>query len=112
MKKFWEKFKIFWKELGNVLTNLLCPVMSILCAGAELLQLPTSVIQTLKKIEVWLFFACGTQKSLNALEDITDKALADDKITGDEVLDITEATLKITKDVLKVMPKEEEKREE
>jgi hypothetical protein len=40
MKKYWQKFKIFWKELGNILTNVACPFLSILVAILELFSAP------------------------------------------------------------------------
>lgn len=79
MKKFWAKFKIFWRELGNALTNILCPIMSILAAGCELLQLPTSVIDALKKAEYWCWYACGTKDKIDEIIDKVDEVFAEDK---------------------------------
>lgn len=37
MKNIWKKFKLFFREVGNFLTNLLCPIVSIVIAGMEAL---------------------------------------------------------------------------
>jgi hypothetical protein len=37
-----KKIKLFFKEMGNALTNILCPLVSIVIALMELFQLPTS----------------------------------------------------------------------
>ena len=75
MKNVWKKFVIFWKELGNMLTNILCPIMSILAATAEMLQLPTSVIQAIKKAEYWCWYACGTKDTLDQMVDKIDEVV-------------------------------------
>ena len=69
MKNFWNKFKLFWKELGNTLTNFLCPLISLLIAIMELCQLPSSWIQSMKKIEYWAWFACGTKEKIDEMID-------------------------------------------
>lgn len=51
MKKVWSKIKCFIKELGNILTNMLCPICSIIIAAMEVGQLPASAIQFMKKVE-------------------------------------------------------------
>ena len=79
MKNIWKKFVVFWKELGNVLTNILCPIMSIVAAAAELLQLPTSVIQAIKKAEYWCWYACGTKKTLDEMIDKIDDIVDNEK---------------------------------
>lgn len=79
MKKFWSKFKLFWKELGNFLTNLLCPVVSALASGAALLQLPAGVIQFLKKVEYWCFYACSTKPVIDELVEKVDEVITKEK---------------------------------
>ena len=110
MKKFWEKFKLFWKELGNILTNLLCPVLSILCALSELLHLPDSVIKALKKAEHWAFYANATKPMIDAIVESADKKLEDDKIEFSEVVDLATDGAKVVEKVINDL--EEEKREE
>lgn len=75
MKKIWKKFLCFWKELGNIITNVLAPFASLLVAAAELLQLPIVVIQALKKVEYWCFYACGTQKTIDDIVNKVDDAI-------------------------------------
>lgn len=113
MKKFWEKIKIFGKELFNALTNLLCPILSIICAFAELIHLPDAVIQGLKKAEYWCFFVSGTKESIDKLANTIDKSIEDDKVEFDEAINIVEGVLNTTNKVVKVVDKvEKEKREE
>lgn len=70
MKKFWKKFKLFFREIGNFLTNLLCPIVSIVIAGMEALQLPIKWIEFMKKVEYWCWKACGTKE---VIEDMIEK---------------------------------------
>lgn len=73
----WKKFVLFWKEVGNVLTNLLCPIISLVAAFAELLQLPSKAIQGIKKAEYWAWNLSGTKDVVDGLvegiDDIVDK---------------------------------------
>lgn len=110
MKKFWEKFKLFWKELGNILTNLLCPVLSILCALSELLHLPDSVIKALKKAEHWAFYANATKPMIDAIVESADKKLEDDKIDYSEAAGLLEDGAKVVEKIINDL--EKEKREE
>lgn len=74
MKVFWSKFKIFWKELGNILTNILCPLVSLIIAIMEAFQLPINTISAMKKVEYWLFYACGTKETIdNIIENVEKK---------------------------------------
>ena len=77
MKTIWKKFKVFWREVGNVLTNLLCPVVSAIAAGMELCQMPASWIKGVKKFEYWLFYACSTKDKIDHVVDKVDEALKD-----------------------------------
>jgi hypothetical protein len=76
-KKAWKKFVVFWKEIGNFFTNLLCPILSLIAACAELLQLPTKAIQGIKKAEYWAWNLSGTKDVVDGLvegiDDIVDK---------------------------------------
>jgi hypothetical protein len=74
-KKAWKKFMVFWREVGNFFTNLLCPILSILAATAELLQLPSNAIQALKKAEEWCYQACGTKKIIDGMVEGIDKVV-------------------------------------
>lgn len=75
MKKIWKKFKLFWKELGNILTNLLCPVLAVIAAGMELCQLPTKWIQGVKKAEYWCWKLCGTKENIDKIVDKIDEVV-------------------------------------
>lgn len=113
MKKVWNTIKLVGKELFNALTNLLCPILSIVCAFAELIQLPDSAIQALKKAEYWCFFVSGTKKSVDGLVNTIDKSLEDETIEFDEVISIVEDTLVTSNKIVKAVDKiEKEKREE
>lgn len=73
MKNFWAKFKLFWRELGNILTNVLCPIVSLVIAIMEILHLPISAISFMKKVEYWLFFASGTKEKIDEIIEDVDK---------------------------------------
>jgi hypothetical protein len=75
MKKYWQKFKIFWLEIGNILTNIACPVLSILAALFEVLGVPVSWIQSIKKAEYWCWQACGTKSKIDNIIDIADEII-------------------------------------
>lgn len=105
MKKFWEKFKLFWKELGNILTDLLCPILSILCALSELLHLPDSVIKALKKAEHWAFYASATKPLIDSIIDSADKKLEDEKIEFGEAVDLAEEGAKVVEKVVNDLQK-------
>ena len=42
---------MFWRELGNILTNIACPFLAILVAISEIFGLPATFIQSIKKAE-------------------------------------------------------------
>ena len=75
MKKVWEKIKCFIKEIGNVLTDILCPICSIVAAAMEVGQLPASWIKAVKKVEYWLFYACGTKDVIDQIVGTIDIAV-------------------------------------
>lgn len=74
-KTGWKKIKCVFKEFLNLLTNLITPFMSALCLLAELLQLPTSLIQALKKAEYWCWNACGTSKHIDQFIEEVDNMI-------------------------------------
>lgn len=80
-KKAWKKFVVFWKEIGNFFTNLLCPILSLIAACAELLQLPTKAIQGIKKAEYWAWNISGTKDVIDGfvdqVDDLVDKTEED-----------------------------------
>lgn len=67
-----KKLRIFIKELFNLLTDCAVPLLSVLCALAEVFQFPASAILALKKAERWCFFACGTRDEIEAIVNIID----------------------------------------
>jgi len=82
IKTVWAKIKIAVKEIGNFLTDALCPVVSAITILATALQAPASFIKTLKKIEAWLWAASGTTDDVDVMVDVIDKAVT--KITEEE----------------------------
>ena len=76
MKKYWKKLKAFWFELGNLLTNIACPFLSIAAALLEVANAPVSWIQGVKKAEYWCWNACGTKEKIDdiveKLDDVVD----------------------------------------
>lgn len=73
MSKFWKKVKCAVKEIFNFLTNLLCPILSLVCALMEVFGLPTKAIQAVKKAEYWCWYAAGTKETIdNFVEKVED----------------------------------------
>lgn len=71
--KYWSKIKLFWKEVGNLLTNVLCPLLGILTAIFEVVGAPINWIQSLKKAEYWCWNACGTKEDIDSIIDAADE---------------------------------------
>lgn len=67
MKTYWKKFKLFWKELGNIFTNMLCPLLSTIVAILEIFGLPISWINAVKQAEYWCWNACGTKEKIDSI---------------------------------------------
>lgn len=83
IKTIWKKFKCVSKEALNLFTNLFTPVLSLFCLLAEALQLPSSFIKFLKKVEYWCWNASGTSKYIDDfIEQVDD--VVDDMCEGDE----------------------------
>ena len=64
MNKILKRVKLFLKEVMNVLTDVLVPLVALIIAILELLPVPFIWIRVLKQAEHILFKAFGT------LEDI------------------------------------------
>jgi Holliday junction resolvase RusA-like endonuclease len=75
MSKFWKKVKCAAKEVFNFLTNLICPVLSLVCALMEVFQLPTKAIQAVKKAEYWCWKAAGTKDDIDNFLDKVEDAI-------------------------------------
>ena len=75
MSKFWKKVKCAVKEVFNFLTNLLCPVLSLVCALMEVFGLPTKAIQAVKKAEYWCWYAAGTKDTIDHFVDKVEDAI-------------------------------------
>lgn len=85
MSTFWKKIKCAVKEVFNFLTNLLCPVASLVCVLMELLQLPTPAIKAVKKVEYWLWYAAGTKEDIdNFVDSVEDAIIATEE--GSDIL--------------------------
>ena len=75
MSKFWKKVKCAVKEIFNFLTNLLCPILSLVCALMEFFGLPTKAIQAVKKAEYWCWYAAGTKDTIDHFVDKVEDAI-------------------------------------
>lgn len=75
MKTYWKKFKAFWKELGNLVTNVACPLLSIVAAILEIFNAPASWIQGVKKAEHWCWNLYGTKEDIDKIVDGIDNAI-------------------------------------
>lgn len=67
---WWEKIKIVLREIGNIATNVACPLISILIVICQTLDVPIGVISALKKAEYWCFYASAT---LEKIKEATEK---------------------------------------
>ena len=75
MKTYWKKFKAFWKELGNMITNVACPFLSVAAALLEVFGAPASWIQGVKKAEYWCWNAYGTKEQIDQIVESIDKVV-------------------------------------
>lgn len=75
MVKVWKKIKTAVKEVFNLLTNLLCPVMSAICVIMEVFQLPAGAIQAVKNAEYWCWKVAGTKTNIDDLLEKVDDAV-------------------------------------
>lgn len=75
----WNKLKLFVKELFNFVTNLIVPLISILTAIAEVLQLPIGFIKGLKTTEYWLFNFAATKPVIDNIIVVIDKEVEKNK---------------------------------
>lgn len=63
--RLWCGLRLSLREVANVLTDVLVPVMAVLCAMAEALGLPPRTVLWLKRAENALFSVCGTAQIVN-----------------------------------------------
>ena len=77
--KYWEKFKMFWREIGNMFTNILCPLLSAITALLEIFGAPSAWIQGIKKAEHWCWNACGTKEEIDKIVESVDEIVSGDK---------------------------------
>lgn len=77
MKTYWKKFKLFWKELGNIFTNMLCPLLSTIVAILEIFGLPINWINAVKQAEYWCWNACGTKEKIDEIVEGVDSIIGD-----------------------------------
>lgn len=75
MKIYWKKFKMFWRELGNLLTNVLCPLLAVIAAMLEIFGAPIAWINGVKKAEYWCWNASGTKKKIDNIIEEIDKVV-------------------------------------
>lgn len=75
MKTYWKKFKMFWREIGNLLTNVLCPLLATVAAILEIFGAPITWINGIKKAEYWCWNACGTKEKIDAVIEGIDKVV-------------------------------------
>lgn len=57
---FKNRLLLILKELGNILTNTIIPILGIIILIAEILPVPKIYIGYLKTLEYILFYASGT----------------------------------------------------
>lgn len=84
-----EKFKaglkrvhLFLKEILNVLGNILVPFVSLVVLIMEILPVPTTWIEAVKKAEYWLFYAAGTGEKIEEIIEENIKKLEEKNGSG------------------------------
>ena len=92
--RYWKKFLLFWRELGNFFTNLMCPVMSFICAIAEILNLPQNTIKQLKNVEYWFWKISGTKDAIDHIVDQVDQKVDETAAKDDKIVQETPKELK------------------
>ena len=70
-EKIKNRVLLILKEVGNLLTNFLIPLVGLVILIAEILPIPRMYIKFLKTVEYWLFYASGTADNIE--EGIRDK---------------------------------------
>ena len=69
MKKFFQRLKVIVKEVFNVITNFLVPIISLVIAILEILPIPMKFVKIVKTVEYWLFYAAGTAEDIEKAID-------------------------------------------
>lgn len=75
LKRALKKIKCAVREVFNLLTNALCPIISAICVIAEVFQLPAKAIRGIKKAEYWLWKLCGTKEKIDEMIDKIDNTI-------------------------------------
>lgn len=70
MQKFTERLKLIGKEVLNFITNILCPLISVVMVILEIFGVPASVLDVVKKVEYALFYLSGTKEDIEKTIDI------------------------------------------
>lgn len=63
-EKIKNRVVLILKEIFNILTNLLIPLLGLIILIVEFLPLPGIITKVLKTIEYWLFYFSGTAKNI------------------------------------------------
>lgn len=98
MKTYWKKIKAFWKELGNILTNVACPLLAIVAAILEVFGAPANWIQGVKKAEHWCWNASGTKDKIDEIVDAVDGVIEmlpdkeEEEVEDEEKIEVEEET--------------------
>lgn len=84
-----EKFKavmkrvhLFLKEILNVLGNVLVPLVSLVVLIMEILPVPITWIEAVKKAEYWLFYVSGTGERIEEIIEENVKKLEEKSRVG------------------------------
>lgn len=84
-----EKFKavmkrvhLFLKEILNVLGNVLVPLVSLVVLIMEILPVPTTWVEAVKKVEYWFFYASGTGERIEKIIEENVKKLEEKSENG------------------------------
>ncbi len=75
MKKVLKRISFFLKEILNIITDILVPLVALVAAILQLLPVPLKWINVVKKIENWLYYAKGTGDKIKEEVDKIEKDL-------------------------------------
>lgn len=75
MKKVLKRVSFFLKEVLNIITDILVPLVALVAAILQLLPVPLKWIHVVKRIENWLYYAKGTGDKIKEEVDKIEKEL-------------------------------------
>lgn len=69
MQKFIDRVKLIFKEIGNIITNILIPLWGVVMLVCETFGVPDKILSELKKVEYILWELSGTKDIIDKNKD-------------------------------------------